>query len=86
MAQVRAPEVFNQIFAQAGVDAVAFGLAVPPESVAQTCRGLLASPNVGGLLVTVPYKKVQVPAYLEFFGLQALAGRVNVGEDAIDLR
>lgn len=56
-AQVRAPAVFNALFAQAGIDAVSFGLDLPPEQVAATCIGLLASPNVGGLLVTVPYKK-----------------------------
>ncbi|NML44062.1 shikimate dehydrogenase [Ramlibacter sp. G-1-2-2] len=57
VAQVRAPAVFNRLFALAGIDAVSFGLALPPQSVAATCEALLASPSVGGLLVTVPYKK-----------------------------
>jgi shikimate dehydrogenase len=65
-AQVRAPSVFNALFAQAGIDAVCFGLDLPPERVIATCTGLLESPNVGGLLVTVPYKKTlaQLPARL----------------------
>jgi shikimate dehydrogenase len=69
-AQVRAPAVFNALFAQAGIDAVSFGLDLPADSVAATCTGLLASPNVGGLLVTVPYKKT----------LHAIAQRI--GRDA----
>lgn len=66
-AQVRAPAVFNALFAQAGIDAVCFGLDLAPEHVAATCAALLASPNVGGLLVTVPYKKT----------LHAIAQRVG---------
>src|SRR3954465_1149137 len=58
VAQVRAPAVFNALFAQAGIDALAFGLDLPPDSVAATVRGLLASRSVGGILVTVPYKKI----------------------------
>lgn len=67
-AQVRAPAVFSSLFAQGGVDAVAFGLDLPPDSVVATVRGLLASANVGGVLVTVPYKKVLV----------AVAGRLGL--------
>jgi len=58
IAQVRAPEVFNALFDKAGVDALCLGLDLPPQDVVAACRLLLASPNVGGMLVTVPYKKV----------------------------
>lgn len=66
VAQVRAPAVFNALFAQAGIDAVCFGLDLAPERVIGTCCALLESPNVGGLLVTVPYKKTlaQLPTRL----------------------
>ena len=76
-AQVRAPTVFNALFAQAGIDAVAFGLDLPPDSVVAGCAALLASPNVGGLLVTVPYKKT-LHAIAQRVGLDArLVGAVN---------
>lgn len=55
--QVRAPSVFNSLFERAGVDALCLGLDLAPESVVATARSLLAAANVGGLLVTVPYKK-----------------------------
>jgi shikimate dehydrogenase len=73
VAQVRAPAVLNALFAQAGVDAVAFGLDLSPDRVLQGCRSLLASPNVGGLLVTVPHKK----------SLRALAQRVGPDADVV---
>lgn len=76
-AQVRAPVVFNALFAQAGIDAVSFGLDLAPDQVAATCAGLLASPNVGGLLVTVPYKKTLL-AIAQRVGLDAqLVGAAN---------
>ena len=55
--QVRAPSVFNALFAQGSVDALCFGLDLSPEAVFETCRALLHSPSVGGVLVTVPYKR-----------------------------
>jgi shikimate dehydrogenase len=77
VAQVRAPAVFNQLFAQAGIDAVSFGLALPPDQVVAACQALLASPNVGGLLVTVPYKKT-LHAIAARLGREAeLTGAVN---------
>lgn len=57
VAQVRAPAVFNALFARAGVDALVVALDLPPHSVVEASRALLDSRSVGGLLVTVPYKK-----------------------------
>lgn len=77
VAQVRAPAVFNRLFALAGIDAVSFGIALPPETVAATCEALLASPSVGGLLVTVPYKKT-LRAICQRVGREAeLTGAAN---------
>ena len=58
VAHVRAPAVFNRLFAEAGLDCACVALDLPAETVQATCRALLASPSVGGMLVTVPYKKV----------------------------
>lgn len=76
-AQVRAPAVLNEIFATGGVDAVSFGLDLAPEQVAATCRGLLASPNVAGILVTVPYKKVLCDIADRLGTDAAIAGSLN---------
>jgi shikimate dehydrogenase len=57
VAQVKAPMVLNALFLGAGVDALVVPLDLPPETVVETCRMLLASPSIGGLLVTVPYKR-----------------------------
>lgn len=77
IAHVRAPEVFNSLFEQAGVDALCLGLNLPPEGVVAACRLLLASPNVGGLLVTVPYKKVLAEAADRLGAAAAHVGAVN---------
>jgi shikimate dehydrogenase len=77
VAQVRAPAVFNALFAQAGIDAVAFGLDLPADSVAAGCRALLASPSVGGILVTVPHKKVLCPLADRLGADAQLAGSLN---------
>lgn len=57
VAHVRAPVVFNRLFAEAGLNCACVALDLPAETVQAACRALLASPSVGGLLVTVPYKK-----------------------------
>jgi shikimate dehydrogenase len=57
VSQVKAPTVFNALFARAGVNALVVPLELPAQGVIAACRALLQSPSVGGLLVTVPYKK-----------------------------
>lgn len=57
IAQVKAPMAFNALFERAGVDARVVPLDLSPDTVVDTCRALLASRSIGGLLVTVPYKK-----------------------------
>ncbi len=57
VAQVRAPTVFNALFARAGMDALVIALDLPPHSVVEVSRALLDSRSVGGLLVIAPYKK-----------------------------
>lgn len=57
VAQVRAPAVFNRLFRQAGMNAMCIPLDLPAHHVAAACQALLASDSIGGILVTVPYKK-----------------------------
>jgi shikimate dehydrogenase len=75
--QVRAPTVFNALFAQAGIDALCVGLDIPPDAVVATCRALLQSPSVGGVLVTVPFKKTLAQAADALGPAAAQVGAVN---------
>lgn len=54
--QVRAPEVFNEVFARHEVDAVMVPLRVTAGQLAATLRCLLASPTVGGVSLSIPHK------------------------------
>jgi shikimate dehydrogenase len=54
--QVRAPEVFNAVFARHAVDAVMVPMRVTATHLAATLRSLLASPTVGGISLSIPHK------------------------------
>jgi shikimate dehydrogenase len=56
VAQVRAPEVFNPLFAQAGIDAVLVPMQVPAGQLDAFVRGVFQARNVDGLWVTIPHK------------------------------
>lgn len=84
VAQVRAPAVFNALFARARMDAVCFGLDLPPDRVIDTVAGLLQSPNVGGILVTVPYKKTLAAVAARLGPAATVTGAVNALRRAPD--
>lgn len=77
VSQVKAPLAFNALFRRAGIDALVVPLELPPESVLDTCRGLLASGSIGGLLVTVPYKKTLFELVAQPGESARLVGAVN---------
>jgi shikimate dehydrogenase len=54
--QVRAPEVFNALFAQHGVDAVLVPAQVAAADVAGFVRSSFQARNIDGLWVTIPHK------------------------------
>jgi shikimate dehydrogenase len=54
--QVRAPEVFNPIFARHGTDAVMVPMRVSAARLDATLRALLDSPTVGGVSLSIPHK------------------------------
>lgn len=54
--QVRAPEVFNEVFARHGVDAVMVPMRVTAAYLGATLRALFASPTVGGVSLSIPHK------------------------------
>lgn len=56
VAQVRAPELLNALFAAEGIDAVLVPVHVGPAALATVLPGLQAIENLRGILVTVPHK------------------------------
>lgn len=56
ISHVRAPTIFNQIFAETGKDAVMVPMDITPDGLAAAIAGLLAMPNFKGAAVTIPHK------------------------------
>ena len=54
--QVKSPEVFSELFARAGMNAVMIPMHVLPERFEESMRALMGIANVDGLVATVPYK------------------------------
>lgn len=61
VAQVRAPAVFNRMFAELGVDGACVPLHVAPANLAAAMQGIRALPNMVGLSVTIPHKAAIIP-------------------------
>ena len=53
---VRAPMIFNKIFAERKLDNVMVALSIPPEGLAASVAGLAALSNFKGAAVTIPHK------------------------------
>ena len=53
---VRAPMVFNQLFAERSLDHVMIPISVPPSDLTAMIRALQSQSNFGGLTVTIPHK------------------------------
>ena len=56
VAQVRAPETFNHLFARHGVDAVLVPALVAPRDFAAFVRHAFTARNIDGLMLTIPHK------------------------------
>ena len=56
IAQVRAPEVFNALFAERGIDAVFVPFHLGSRDLAAAWPAFKAMQNLGGLIATVPHK------------------------------
>jgi shikimate dehydrogenase len=78
VAQVRLPEVMEQVFAALGVNAVWVPMHVGPEGLAAILQGLRTIRNFRGITVAIPYKPV-VGAMLDRLTPRAeAAGSVNL--------
>ncbi|KNZ30894.1 MAG: shikimate dehydrogenase [Methylibium sp. NZG] len=77
VAQVRAPEVFNPLFARHGVNAVLVPAEVAPQGLARFVKHVFDADNVGGLWLTIPHKSAVLPLLGHCDSLGRLAGAVN---------
>lgn len=75
--QVRAPEVFNEVFARHEVDAVMVPLRVPAASLDTTLRALCESPTVGGVSLSIPHKAAAVTIVDRCSAAATVANAVN---------
>ena len=74
---VRAPMVFNPIFAKRGLDHVMVPMSVPPDSLKAAIDGLRGTSNFGGMAVTIPHK-MELAKLCDTLGPTAqLTGAVN---------
>ncbi|NML42878.1 shikimate dehydrogenase [Ramlibacter sp. G-1-2-2] len=62
VAQVRAPEVYNHLFREHGIDAVLVPLKLPAKALQGFLQHGMAAENVGGFWATMPHK----PALCEY--------------------
>lgn len=75
--QVLAPETFNPLFAQFGVDAVLVPVQVAPEHLHSFVRAAFLTKNIKGLWVTIPHKTSVMALMDSCSDLAHLAGAVN---------
>lgn len=84
IAQVRAPEVFNHVFREAGVDAVLIPAWVQSTDVAPFVYTTFEMKNMGGMLVTIPHKSAVMTTLRCCDRLAQVAGAVNAIRRAPD--
>jgi shikimate dehydrogenase len=77
VAQVRAPEVFNDLFRQHGVDAVLVPAHVPPAHFDGFVQHALKARNIDGLWLAIPHKTGMVALLDHCDRLGRAAGAVN---------
>ena len=81
---VRAPMVFNPLFAARGLDHVMVPISAPPESLRAVIDGLRGMSNFGGMAVTIPHK-MEMAKLCDTLGPAAtLTGAVNAVRFAPD--
>lgn len=75
--QVRAPEVFNHVFEQAGIDAALMPAWMPTRDIAGFVYSTFEMKNLGGMLVTIPHKAGVLSTLSRCDRLGEVAGAVN---------
>jgi len=75
--QVRAPEVFNRVFREAGVDAVLIPAWIQGRDVTGFVYSTFEMKNMRGMLVTIPHKVSVMGTLTSHDRLAGVAGAVN---------
>ncbi len=84
VAQVRAPEVYNHLFARHGVDAVVVPMKVAPAHLEGFVRNAFSAENVGGFWVTIPHKAAMQTLMQTCNPVAEIAAAVNAVRRAAD--
>ncbi|SHM35837.1 shikimate dehydrogenase [Rhizobacter sp. OV335] len=84
VAQVRAPEVFNHLFARHGADAVLVPAQVAAADLAGFARQALKARNIDGLWLAIPHKTAMVELLDRCDRLGRSAGAVNAARRNAD--
>jgi shikimate dehydrogenase len=77
VAQVRAPEVYNHLFARFGVDAVLVPLKLPAAALPGFLEHGLKAENIGGFWATIPHKAALAQHLNPSDPVARIAGAVN---------
>lgn len=77
VAQVRAPQVYNHLFEQNGIDAVLVPLKLPAAALPGFLQHGLQADNVGGFWATIPHKSQLFELLQPSDPVAAIAGAVN---------
>ena len=78
IAQVRTPQLVNQLLRQQGTDGVMVPVHVPPQHLADMTQALRQTRNFKGMVVTVPHKMAMLELCDDVEGYAAEIGAVNV--------
>ncbi len=77
VSHVRAPMVFNRLFAAAKLRHIMVPIDAPQEALKTIIRGLQSIPNFGGLAVTIPHKLAMAELCDKLSNVAQLTGAVN---------
>ncbi len=77
VAQVRAPEVYNQLFERHGIDAVVVPLKLPAAALPGFLEHGMKAENIGGFWATIPHKSALAALLKPTDPVAAIAGAVN---------
>lgn len=77
VAQVKAPTIYNHLFAKHGIDAVLVPLKLPAAALPGFLQHGLAAENIGGLWATIPHKAMLAELLQPADPVAQIAGAVN---------
>lgn len=77
VAQVKAPLLYNPLFAASGIDAVVVPLEIAPSVYADVFKSLFKAGNVHGAMVTIPHKVATVALLDDCSDAVRIAGACN---------